>query len=166
MANKLTLDKNQRQSLILITGLAVGYFAILKPILNRLHLTKSEEEKNREKRRKKQLDEKVKEEAKRVRRHLSDAELQIIADNIYENIATSWWADEKEKAAGIIYNKIINDSDWWQLVKLFGRRQEYYFGLPTGGLKDLESFLKTNLSDDQIRRLNNGFRLYKMKYRL
>jgi hypothetical protein len=166
MANKLTLDKNQRQSLILVTGLAVGYFAILKPILNRLHLTKSEEEKNREKRRKKQLDEKVKEETKRVARRKSDAELQIVADNIYENIATSWWSDEKEKAAGILYDKITTDSDMWQLIKLFGRRQEYWYGLPTGGLKDMETFMKTNFSADQIRRLNNGFRLYKMKYRL
>lgn len=152
------MKKDQRQTLILVAGLVAGY-AILKPILNRLGLAKSEETKRREERRKSQIDSKVAEEKKKFKGFLSDAEAQSIADSIYNSLATSAISDSPGVAEAAL-SKIHSDADWWNVYRLFGRRQEYFFGLPTGGLKDIDQFIADNLSKQAIKRTNDNWDRY------
>lgn len=152
------MKKDQRQTLLLVAGLVAGY-AILKPILNRLGLAKSQETKRREERRKSQIDSKVAEEKKKFKGWLSDAEAQSIADSVYNSLATSAISDSPGVAEAAL-SKIHSDTDWWNVYRLFGRRQEYFFGLPTGGLKDIDQFIADNMSKQSIKRLNDNWDNY------
>lgn len=156
------MKKDQRQTLLLVAGLVAGY-VILKPILNRLGITKSEETKKREQRRKRQIDEKVTEEKKKFKGFLSDAEAQSIADSIYNSLATSAISDQPAIAEAAL-SKIHSDADWWNVYKLFGRRQQYFFGLPSGGLVDLDQFISENLSKQAIQRTNDNWDRYHKIY--
>jgi hypothetical protein len=156
MAKKFILDKQQQQTILFVGAVTLGYFYVIKPILEKFGGKKSAEQKKLEKRKKEQIDVKVQEEKKIFKGYLSDAEAQSIADSIYNSLATAEISD-KPKIAEATLMKIRSDADWWNIYRLFGRRQQYFFGLRSGGLVDLDQFISENLSKKAIQRINNAW---------
>jgi hypothetical protein len=87
----------------------------------------------------------------------SSGEWSIIADQIYEDLRYTALDDNKSNAA---YQaaRVKNNADFKLLYKNFGKRREYFFGVPSGSGKDLAQFLRSNLSDSQIQIINQNYR--------
>jgi hypothetical protein len=94
----------------------------------------------------------------------SKGEWQIIANNIYNDLSKSSIADNKSDA-GYQVSRVQNDADFSLLYDTFGKRQEYYFGIPTGGLQDLVQFIVGNLDRSEINKINNNFSTKRIKFR-
>ena len=95
----------------------------------------------------------------------SDTEWKIIADQIYEDLKYSALNDQKEDA---VYQlcRVKNDTDFSVLYKFFAKRQTYWFPpIPDGGLKNLVQVVLSNLSKDQIFRVNNNYERKGIKFR-
>lgn len=150
-----------------IAGAVIGYLYVIKPILEKLGLKQTAEEK---------LQEQVEaENSKNVTDWLettatgqqptkSAAEWSIIADQIYKDLKFSALDDDKNNAT---YQaaRVKNDADFALLYKSFGKRQEYFFGIPTGSLQDLQQFIRGNLSNDKVSEINDNYRRKNIKYR-
>jgi hypothetical protein len=169
MAQKKELDIN----LLIYAGLAIGgYFAITN-ILKNLGFIKSDEQKAAEalvnQGRQKFIDEvQKKPDPKQASKGLptkQEGMYAIIANQIYEYLKRSAIDDNKKAAFEILYVKVLNDADIAKLIKYFGLRQEFAFGVPMGQPKDLNQFVTSNLSKNQIEALNKTYERYKMKFR-
>jgi hypothetical protein len=151
---------------LLITGgiILLGYFGIIKPILTKVGIFKSAEERREETDKNKKLEQQINEVAKTQTPTKSAFEWQAIADQIYENLRYTALDDNKDNAA---YQaaRVKNDADFLQLWKSFGSRQEYAFGLPVGSKQNLQQFLLSNLSDSKIKELNNNYSRKNIKFR-
>ena len=60
--------------------------------------------------------------------------------------------------------RVKNNADFKFLYKAFGKRQEYTFGIPTGGEKDLSAFIVDNLDRSQIEIINKNYRGKKINF--
>ena len=87
----------------------------------------------------------------------SSGEWAIIANTIYEDLKYSAVDDKKDDATYQVA-RVQNEADLGELFKQFGRRQEYFFGLPIGDEKDLPTFVRSNLSAKQIELINDNYR--------
>lgn len=158
------MDK-QTEKYVLTGAILVGaYFAIIRPILTRVGVFKSREEKETETRKQSQLETVIKETAKSEKPTKTVAEWQIIADQIYNDLRYSAVSDNKADA-GYQVARVKNNADFWQLYKLFGKRREYLFGLPSGGLMDLAQFIRGNLSAKAIATINDNYKRKNIKFR-
>ena len=169
MAQKKELDIN----LLIYAGLAVGgYFAITN-ILKNLGFIKSDEQKAAEalvnQGRQKFIDEvQKKPDPKQTSKGLPTKQeglYAIMANQIYDYLKRSAIDDNKKAAFEILYVKVLNDADIAKLIKYFGLRQEFAFGVPMGQPKDLNQFVTSNLSKKQIEALNQTYERYKMQFR-
>jgi hypothetical protein len=169
MAQKKELDIN----LLIYAGLAVGgYFAITN-ILKNLGFIKSDEQKRAEdlvnQGRQKFIDEvQKKPDPKQTSKGLPTKQeglYAIMANQIYDYLKRSAIDDNKKAAFEILYVKVLNDADIAKLIKYFGLRQEFAFGVPMGQPKDLNQFVTSNLSKKQIEALNETYSRYKMRFR-
>jgi hypothetical protein len=169
MAQKKELDIN----LLIYAGLAVGgYFAITN-ILKNLGFIKSDEQKAAEalvnQGRQKFIDEvQKKPDPKQTAKGLPTKQeglYAIMANQIYDYLKRSAIDDNKKAAFEILYVKVLNDADMAKLIKYFGLRQEFAFGVPMGQPKDLNQFVTSNLSRSQIEALNQTYQRYKMQFR-
>lgn len=157
---------NKQNEKYIVGGIILvgAYFAIIRPILTKVGIFKSREEKETEKRKEGQLEAQIKEVAKNETPTKSVQEWQIIADQIYNNLRYSAVSDNKADA-GYQVARVKNNADFWQLYKLFGKRREYLFGIPSGGLMDLAQFIRSNLSASAIATINDNYRRKKIKFR-
>jgi DNA helicase-2/ATP-dependent DNA helicase PcrA len=79
--------------------------------------------------------------------------------------------DPQEEMIGIAekINQLIqtgtHPKDIAVLYKAFGKRQEFYFGIPYGGLRDLMAFITSNLSSDAIATINDNYKRKNIKFR-
>lgn len=169
MATKKELDIN----LLIYAGLAIGgYFAITK-VLKDLGFIKSEEQKQAEKLSEEGKQKFIDEVQKKPNRNQTSKGLPtkpeglyaIMANQLYEYLKYSAVDDNKKAAFEMLYVKILNDADIAKMIKYFGKRQEFAFGIPIGQLKDLNQFVTSNLSSKQIEALNDTYRKYKMTFR-
>lgn len=158
------MKKEQRQTILFVGGIALGYY-VIKQILNRLHLAKSEEEKKLEERKKQQLEEQIKKSTKEKAPKYTVQQIQQIADTIYYDLAFSALSDNKKDAYDRL-KQITTDADFYQLYKLFGKRQEYWFGIPTGGLQNLSQMVTSNLGRGNVALLNTFYKISKMNAQL
>jgi len=153
--------------LLYIGGAVIGYLYIIKPLLETLGLKKTAEEKAQ--------DQVEAENAQNVSQWLtttaagqtptkSPGEWAIIADQIYGDLRFSAVDDNKDDAAYQVA-RVKNDADFSLLYKAFGKRQEYFFGYPTGGLQDLQQFIKGNLDGEKIGQINGNYARKGIKYR-
>jgi hypothetical protein len=58
-----------------------------------------------------------------------------------------------------------NDADIAKMIKYFGKRQEFSFGIPVGKPKDFSQFINSNLSKAQIQLLNDRYAKSLMRFR-
>lgn len=159
------MNRDDKTLLIIAGGSLAGYFLILKPVLEKLGLKKSAEEKETEQRKKQQIDDQIKLIQKQgIKPTKSVQEWQTIADQIYMDLRYSALDDNKADAAYQV-TRVKNDADFWQLYKLFGKRKEYLFGVPVGGLQDLQRFIRGNLTKSTIEKINDNYRRKGMKFR-
>ena len=143
-----------------VGGIVAGYFLILKPILEKIGITKTQEEIKQEE----NIDTFVKETLKKQNPTKSKGEWQIIANQIYEDLRYSYFDDNKDDAA-LQVTRVKNDADVAMLISVFGTRQEYAFGFPVGSKKDLQQFIRSNLSTAKILAINDNYRRKNIKYR-
>lgn len=146
-----------KKNLYYIGGAILGYFFILKPILQKLNIVKTKEEIDREKEKNKYLQSSNETPTK------TPGEWSIIADQIWEDLRYTALDDDKADAAYQVA-RVKNNADFKLLYKAFGNRREYFFGVPSGSEKDLQQFIRSNLSDSQVQIINSNYRNKNITY--
>jgi len=140
-------------------GAVAAYFFLLKPILKGLGLQKTQTEKEAEAAINKYLNSQI----STGTPSKSPGEWAIIADQIYNDLRYTAISDNKANATYQIA-RCKNGADVALLIKSFGKRREYYFGLPAGSEMDLQQFVISNLSSTQIANINDNFKRKGIKY--
>lgn len=167
-----TIDKNTKDLIIYAgTGLAL-YFAILRPLLQKLGIQKTREEieqaKTQQKGRIKFIEDALKKPNPRQtgggKPTRPEGQFAVMADQLHEYLKRSAVSDNKTAAFNLLMTRIQNDADAALLAKYFGKRPEFAFGLPTGA-KNLSEFVVSNLSKDAIARINQAYAKSKMTFR-
>ena len=157
---------NKEDKKLAIAGgvLILAYFGIIRPVLTKIGIFKSAQEKLYESRKATALENEVKATAKTERPTKSEFEWNTIADQIYQDLKFSALDDNKDDAT---YQaaRVKNNADFYMLWKGFGTRQEYAFGIPVGGKKNLQQFIRDNLSDSKIETLNSNYARKGIKFR-
>ena len=131
-----------KKNIYYIGGAIIAYFFVLKPILEKLGITKTKEEIDRKKEeiyRKKEKEKFLETTTEKPTK--SPGEWAIIADQIYEDLRYTALDDDKADA-GYQAARVKNNADFKLLFKAFGKRQEYVFFLPSGSEKDLQQFIR------------------------
>jgi hypothetical protein len=161
----MALDQDNKK-LLITAGIAIGaYLFVIKPILQKLGITKTAEEIAKEKSDASNLSEIEKNlNAMGVDLTKSKAEWDQIADTIYNDLRFSAIADDKADA-GYQVTRVKNDADMIYLIKTFGKRQEYLFGLPSGSPMGLTEFITSNLSREKINIINGNYASKGMKFK-
>ena len=88
-----------------------------------------------------------------------------LADTIHEAWKYSRFDDDKDLAEAKLKD-VKNDADFLKLVEYYGKRQNYFFGIPEGGLRTLAEAANSELGDDRINRINSNYAQKGIKYRL
>lgn len=159
------MKKSDNTLLIYAIGIGAGYFLVVKPLLEKLGILKSTEEVLKEKTEAANVTDQQRILQKSgLKLTKSKAEWDSIANQIYNDLKYSAIDDNKANA-GYQVARVQNDLDMVYLIQSFGKRQEYYFGLPAGEKKSLASFITSNLSDAAIQKLNANYASKKMKFR-
>lgn len=161
--NKI-LNASTEKIAIYAIGAGITYFLVVKPILVKLGIVKSAAELEQERINTGNIDTYINDAIRLQTPTKPIGEWTIIANRIYEALRYSGISDDKDDA---IYQlaRAKNDADIATLYKSFGKRQEYLFGVPYGGLKDLVNFVKSNLDSDQINTVNDNYRRKGIKFR-
>lgn len=145
-------------------GAGITYFLIVKPVLVKLGILKSAAEIAQENINTENVDTYISNTLRVQSPTKSVGEWTLIADQIYQDLKFSSISDNKADA-GYQVTRVKNEADFATLYKAFGKRQEYYFGVPYGGLRDLIAFIKSNLDSDAIATINNNYASKKIKFR-
>jgi len=140
-----------KKNIYYIGGAILAYFLIIKPVLQKLSILKTDQEIDVDKEKQKFLNTTNEKPTK------SSGEWAIIADQIHEDLRYTALDDDKKDAA---YQaaRVKNNADFKLLYKNFGKRREYFFGVPSGSEKDLAQFLRSNLADSEIQIINQNYR--------
>lgn len=159
-----TIDKNTKDLIIYAgTGLAL-YFAVLRPLLQKLGIQKTSEEIEQAKTIKQGRTKFISDALKKQRSTRPEGQFAVFADQLYEYLKRSAISDDKTAAFNLLMVYIQNDADAALLSKYFGQRPEFAFGLPVGK-KNLSEFVVSNLSKDAIARINQAYAKSKMTFR-
>jgi hypothetical protein len=169
MAQKQQINPN----LLIYAGLGLGAYFLITKLLKGLGFSKSDEQIAAEKLAaegtRKFIDEVQKKpnpkQAFKGKPSRPEGQYAIWANQIYEYLKYSALDDKKKQAFELLYIYVHNDADIAKLIKYFGKRQEYNFGIPIGQTKDLSQFVTTNLSSNQIKTLNDRYAKSKMIFR-
>jgi len=160
----MAIDK-QTQKLLLYTAIGGGaYFLILKPLLIKLGVLKSALELEQDYTQKVNIDAYINNSIKTQTPTKSKGEWQIIADQIYNDLKFSGFADNKSDA-GYQIARVQNDADIATLIQVFGMRQESFFGINIGGLQNLPQFIIGNLDKSEIAKINDNYARKNIKFR-
>lgn len=153
------MTKQTEKYLFYGIGAVAAYFLVLKPILQNLGLQKTQTEKEAEQAVSNYLTSQIKSGTSSK----TPGEWAIVADQIYQDLRYSALSDNKTDAAYQIA-RVKNGADLALLIKSFGKRREYYFGIPSGDEMDLNQFVRSNLTNDQINLINDNYRRKNIKY--
>jgi hypothetical protein len=165
MAISETNKKLLTNTIIAVILVVAANKIVIKPLLQFLGIRKSDEEIAKEKSDAENLSEIEKNlNAMGVGLTKSKAEWDQIADTIYNSLRFSALADDKD-VAGYQVARVKNDADIIYLIKTFGKRQEYLFGLPSGSPQGLTEFINSNLSSSAINQINSNYASKGMKFK-
>lgn len=159
------MKKEEQQLIIGVGVLAVAYFGIIRPILTKVGIFKSAEEKASETQSTMLTAQETAQVLKTQKPTKTDFEWRQIADQIYTDLRYSALDDNKSDAT-YQASRVKNNADLIKLIGFFGKRQEYAFGFPIGAQQNLFEFLKSNLSDSQIFTINDNWKRKNIKYSL
>lgn len=106
-----------------------------------------------------------------MKQSYSDSQYITFANQIYEGMRYVAGDDYAMVEANL--KRMMNDIDVALLVKAFGARQDYAFGIPTGTPKDLFTFVRTELGDEyggltsyRLTRVNEDWKKKGIKYQI
>jgi hypothetical protein len=160
---KLTQDNKN-----LLTNIGIGlaaYIIVIRPIFQKLGIVKTGEEIQKEKTEAANIQDVEKNlNALGISLSKTKAEWDAIANTIYNNLRYSA-LDDNLNDAGYQVARVKNDADVFYLIKTFGKRQEYFFGIPTGSPKSLVEFINSNLTRDNINLINDNYSRKGMKFK-
>lgn len=149
--------KDSQKKILLNVGIAVGaYYFVLKPVLVKLGIMQSPEQAAQTAQQQQNIQDYINSATATQQPSKSVGEWQIIANQIYDDLKFSSISDNTGDAVYQIC-RVKNDADVAILYQTFGQRQEYAFGIPYGGLKDIVQFVNSNLSTSDINTINNNY---------
>lgn len=154
------MDKQTQKYLLYAGGYIAAYYLIIKPVLQTLGIKKTAEQI----RQGENVNTFITQTLSRQKPTKSVGEWQIIANQIYEDLKYTALDDNKQDAFYQI-QRVKNDADVATLIRAFGTRREFVFGIPAGSPKDLQQFITSNLSRTQISQINDNYRRKGIKYR-
>ena len=160
----MKIDKNTRTNILIFGGIAASYFLVLQPLLRKLGLQKTPEEKALERQQREAVADYVRETTRTQRPTKTAGEWALIAGQIYEDLKYSAIDDNKDDAA-LQVTRVKNDADVATLIQQFGQRQEYFLGIPLGDRKTLPEFITSNLTRSKIDAINDNYRRKNIKFR-
>jgi hypothetical protein len=135
----------------------VFIFQLYKKTGETIGIFDTKEEKEEKERTKKAIDDFKKDiEKKGIKPTRTAAQWALVADSIYNALKFSGVGDDKAKAYTEII-RILNDADAALVVKAFGLRQEYAFGVPIGKPKTLVQFVQDNFNERDINDINRSY---------
>jgi len=148
----------ENKKLLTTAGIVVAaYLIVIKPLFQSLGITKTDAEIAKEKSDAANINDIEKNlNARGIDLTKSKAEWDQIADAIYNDLRYSSVDDDKADA-GYQIARVQNDADVIYLIKSFGKRQEFFFFLPTGSPKGLTEFITSNLTRDNINLINDNY---------
>ena len=94
----------------------------------------------------------------------SRGEWGIIAETIYNDLKYSR-IDDNHADAVYQLARVKNDADVATLIDMFGKRQEYAFGLPVGDEQNLAQFVSSNLNTSEVNTVNDNYSRKKIRFR-
>jgi hypothetical protein len=154
------------KKLLTTAGIVVAvYLIVIRPLFQSLGITKTDAEIAKEKSDAANINDIEKNlNARGIDLTKSKAEWDQIADTIYNDLRFSALADNKSDA-GYQVSRVKNDADIIYLIKTFGKRQEYLFGLPSGSPMGLSEFITSNLDRTNIDLINDNYSRKGMKFK-
>ena len=154
------------KKLLTTAGIVVAvYLIVIRPLFQSLGITKTDAEIAKEKSDAANIIDIEKNlNARGIDLTKSKAEWDQIADTIYNDLRFSALADNKADA-GYQVSRVKNDADIIYLIKTFGKRQEYLFGLPNGSPMGLSEFITSNLDRSNINLINDNYSRKGMKFK-
>jgi hypothetical protein len=156
----------ENKKLLTTAGIVVAaYLIVIRPLFQSLGITKTDAEIAKEKSDAANINDIEKNlNARGIDLTKSKAEWDQIADVIYNDLRYSSVDDDKADA-GYQIARVQNDADVIYLIKSFGKRQEYFFFLPTGSPKGLTEFITSNLTRENINLINDNYKRKGIKFR-
>ena len=156
----------ENRKLIIGGAIAIGsYFLIIRPILQKIGILKTKDEKEKERSDEQNvLDLEKNTNARGLTLSKSKAEWDQIADTIYNELYT-FATDNKDDAAYQLA-RLKNDADAVYLVKTFGQRKEKFFGFGYGPEQALIPFVNANLSRKVLNLINDNYKRKGMTFKL
>jgi hypothetical protein len=154
------------KKLLTTAGIVVAaYLIVIRPLFQSLGITKTDAEIAKEKSDAANISDIEKNlNARGIDLTKSKAEWDQIADTIYNDLRYSAVADNKADA-GYQVSRVKNDADMIYLIKTFGKRQEYLFGIPSGSPMGLAEFITSNLDRSNINLINDNYTRKGMKFK-
>ncbi len=153
---------------LITAGIAVGtYFLVIKPILQKIGILKTNEEIAKEKSDQTNVLEAEKSVLnKGLKLTKTKAEWDEIADSIYNSLYN--YLDNKFDKDNAIYNlaRLKNDADAIYLVQTFGKRPEKFWGFSYGEGLALIPFVNANLPRKSIELINDNYKRGGLTFRL
>jgi hypothetical protein len=143
--------------------LALGYFGVVRPVLIKLGILKSKEQKALEAARREAIADTMEQVLATQKPTYTTVELSNFAEVIYEDLRYSALSDDKEQA-GLYLAAPRNEADVYYLIKFFGNRDECYLGVFCYP-RSLPEFISTNLSQSKIDQINNNYARKGIKFR-
>jgi uncharacterized protein YneF (UPF0154 family) len=125
-------------------GAVVGIFYTVKAIKKRINQPSDEE--SLKELIKKNEDELSQNKNKGFKLTFPESQYNSMANQIYEGMRYCLGDDYASVEKTLL--KMKNDLDVNYLVKAFGKRQGYCFGIPEGGLRDLFTFVRSELGTE------------------
>lgn len=160
----MPVSKQNEKILIYAIGIGAGYFFVIQPLLVKFGIIKSPALRQQELEQGQNIEDYLNQSLSKQTPTKTKGEWQIIANNIYNDLSKSSIADNKTDA-GYQISRVQNDADFSLLYDTFGKRQEYYFGIPTNGLQDLVQFIVGNLDRTEINKINDNYSRKGIKFR-
>jgi len=156
----------ENKKLLTTAGIVVAaYLIVIRPLFQSLGITKTDAEIAKEKSDAANINDIEKNlNARGIDLTKSKAEWDQIADTIYNDLRFSALADNKADA-GYQVSRVKNDADMIYLIKTFGKRQEYLFGIPSGSPMGLSEFITSNLDRSNIDLINDNYSRKGMKFK-
>jgi hypothetical protein len=150
------IDKDTQKLLLYAAGIGAGYYFVLQPLLVKFGLMRDPKLVKQDTEQQLNVDQFVTKALETQKTTKTLGEWQLIANQIYNDLKYASVSDDKSDAAYQIA-RVQNDADVAALIKTFGQRQEYYFGLPLYGLQDFVTFITSNLDRSELDKINNNY---------
>jgi hypothetical protein len=158
------INKDTQKIILYAAGIGAGYYFVLQPLLIKFGLMRDPKLVKQDTQQQQNVNEYVESSLKAQTPTKTLGEWQLIANQIYNDLKTASVSDDKSDA-GYQISRVQNDADIAALIKTFGQRQEYYFGLPLYGLQDFVTFITSNLNRSELDKINNNYYRKGIKFR-